>query len=67
MILTDEEKRMLDGHCGEGVRRAMEIVVTLAKTYDAEKLIQISSAHLGATFKSHGIEGLEWVENLVEE
>jgi predicted aconitase len=67
MILTDEEKRMLDGSCGEGMRRAMEIIVTLAKTYDAERLIKISSAHLGATFKSHGIEGLEWVEELVEQ
>lgn len=67
MILTDEEKRMFDGSCGEGMRRAMEIIVTLAKTYDAERLIKISSAHLGATFKSHGIEGLEWVEELVEQ
>lgn len=67
MILTDQEKKMFDGHYGEGVQKAMEIVVTLAKTYDAEKLINISSAHLGATFKSHGLEGLEWVENLVEQ
>jgi predicted aconitase len=67
MMLTDDEKRMLDGSCGVGMSRAMEIIVTLAKTYDAERLIKISSAHLGATFKSHGIEGLEWVENLVEE
>jgi len=67
MMLTDEEKRMLDGSCGEGMRRAMEIIITLAKTYDAERLIKISSAHLGATFKSHGIEGLEWVEELVEQ
>lgn len=67
MILTDEEKKMLDGSCGEGVRRAMEIIVTLAKTYDAERLVRISSAHLGATFKSHGVEGLEWIEEMVEQ
>jgi len=67
MILTDQEKKMLDGQYGKGFQKAMEIVVTLAKTYDAEKLIKISSAHLGTTFKSHGIEGLEWVEDLVEE
>lgn len=67
MILSDQEKRMLDGDYGIGVKTAMEIVVTLAKTYDAERLIKISSAHLGATFKSHGLEGLEWVEHLVEE
>lgn len=67
MILTDQEKRMLDGHYGVGIQKAIEIVVTLAKTYDAERLIKISSAHLGATFKSHGIEGLEWIEQLVEE
>ena len=67
MILTDEEKKMLDGSCGEGVRRAMEIIVTLAKTYDVERLVRISSAHLGATFKSHGVEGLEWIEEMVEQ
>jgi predicted aconitase len=67
MMLNDEEKKMLDGSCGEGMRRAMEIIVTLAKTYDAERLIKISSAHLGTTFKSHGIEGLEWIEEMVAE
>ena len=66
-MLTDDEKRMLDGFYGSGIQKAMEIIVTLAKTYDAERLIKISSAHLGATFKSHGIEGLEWVEDLVEQ
>jgi predicted aconitase len=67
MHLTDDEKRMLDGRRGKGFQRAMEIVVTLAKTYDAERLIPISSAHVGTTFKSHGMEGLEWAEEMVEE
>jgi len=66
-MLTDEERKMLDGSCGEGMRKAMEIIVTLAKTFDAERLVKISSAHLGSTFKSHGIEGLEWAEELVEQ
>ena len=66
MILSKQEKRMLDGYYGLGFQKAMEIVLTLAKTYDAERLIKISSAHLGATFKSHGIEGLEWIEDMVK-
>ena len=67
MILSDQEKWMIEGHYGPGVQRAMEIVLTLAKTYDAERLIKISSAHLGTTFKSHDIEGLEWIEDMVRE
>jgi len=46
MILTDEEKRMLDGEHGKGVMKAMELLVALGETFDAEKLIPITRAHV---------------------
>jgi len=46
MFLSDEEKRMLDGEMGQGVRKAMELLVALGKTFDAERLIPITRAHV---------------------
>ena len=65
MKLTDEEKRMLDGQCGQPVKLAMEILVAIGEIYGAEKLIPIKSAHIaGLSLKSHGIAGMEWVEDI---
>lgn len=65
MKLSDYEKSMLDGKEGDAVRMSMEILVALGEIYDAEKLIEINSAHVaGLSLKSHGIAGMEWVEDL---
>lgn len=65
MFLTDEQKRMLDGERGEPVRVAMEMLSALGEIYGAEKLIPIKSAHCaGLSLKSHGIAGMEWVEDM---
>ena len=65
MYLTDEEKRMLNGECGEPLRFAMEMLSTLGEINDAEKLIPIKYAHIaGLSFKTHGIAGMEWAEDL---
>jgi predicted aconitase len=45
MILTDEEKRMLDGEIGEGVRYSMDILVQLGNIYGAERFVEIQSVH----------------------
>ncbi len=67
MILTDSEKRMLDGENGEAARTAMEILLAIGKVYDAEKMISVSSAHVaGLSFKSHGVAGMEWAEQMLE-
>ncbi|MGI6584851.1 MAG: aconitase X [Lutisporaceae bacterium] len=65
MRLTDEQKRTLDGARGEPARVAMEMLVALGEIYGAEDFIPIKSAHLaGLSLKSHGIAGMEWVEEM---
>ena len=67
MKLTDEEKRMLDGESGQPVKMAMDIVVAIGEIYGAEKLIPIKTAHIaGLSLKSHGIAGMEWVEDIAK-
>lgn len=65
MQLTDEEKRMLDGQEGPAVQMAMEMLVALGDIYGAERFEPVTSAHVaGLSLKSHGIAGMEWVEDL---
>ena len=67
MFLTDEEKRMLNNECGEPLRFAMEMLSTLGEINDAEKMIPVRSAHVaGLSFKTHGISGMEWVEEMAD-
>ncbi len=64
MYLTDEEKAMLEGAQGEGVRKAMEIVTALGTVYGAERLVPIEHAHVaGVSFKNLGDAGLEFLRN----
>jgi predicted aconitase len=61
--LTDEEKRMLDGGSGRGVQRAMELLVALGKSFDAERMIPILRTHVALS----GQEGdTYWCRLLVE-
>jgi len=46
MDLTDHEKAMLDGKFGEGVAKAMKIQVALGDAFDAERMVEISRAHV---------------------
>jgi predicted aconitase len=46
VILTDNEKKMLDGKSGKGVQRAMELLVALGEAFDAERMIDITRAHV---------------------
>lgn len=46
MYLTDEEKSMLAGESGPGIKRSLEILVKIGKTFGAEKMVKISSAHV---------------------
>lgn len=67
MRLTDEEKRMQNGECGQPVKMAMDILVALGEIYDAEKMVPIKSAYVaGLSLKSHGIAGTEWAEDLAK-
>lgn len=64
MFLTKEEERMLAGEGGEGVRKAMEIIVALGKIYDAEKLVDVGSVQVsGVSYKNLGDAGIEFLED----
>ena len=67
MFLTDEEKRMLNGECGEPLRFAMEMLSTLGEINDAEKMIPIKFAHMaGLSYKTHGEAGIRWAEGMAD-
>ncbi len=68
MELTAAEQRMLDGEEGEGVRKAIELVVALGKIYGAEGLVPIRSAHIsGVSYKTIGDGGISYLEHVSEE
>lgn len=46
MILTQEQQDMLDGKYGEGTAFAMKIQVAIGESFDAEKMVPITRAHV---------------------
>jgi len=65
MKLTQDEKEMLSGGCGEAVRMAMDIIVRLGELYGAPELIPITQAHIdGGLYAAVGEAGLEFAEKL---
>ena len=67
MNLTDREKKMLDGHFGTGPQSAMRMLVTLGEIYGAERMIPVSSCHVGGrSYLISGEENIEWMNDLFE-
>ena len=67
MNLTDDEKRVLDGASGTGPQHAMRLLVTLGEIYDAERMIPVSSCHVGGrSYLVSGEENIEWMTDLYE-
>ncbi|NYT05050.1 MAG: DUF521 domain-containing protein [Methanomicrobiales archaeon] len=65
MFLTNDEEKILAGEYGETRRKMMEILVGLGKVFGAEELVPISSAQIsGASYKTIGKWGLEWLRQL---
>ena len=62
MKLTDEEKRMLDGESGEATRHSMEMLVKLGDMYEAERLVEITSAHVSISY-SEFLASVELIES----
>jgi hypothetical protein len=63
MRLTKEEEQMLNGECGAGTQKAMELLLAIGEAYDAERMIPVSRAHAA----SSGQEGdLFFVELLAD-
>jgi len=44
--LTKEEEGMLNGECGAGIKRSMELLVKLGEAFDAERPVPAQSAHI---------------------
>ena len=65
MHLTRQEERMYEGEEGTAVEKCMEILVALGDIYEAEKLVNISSAQIsGVSYKTIGNAGLEFLQEL---
>jgi len=65
MYLSREEELIYQGHRGESLRRAMEILVALGDIFDAHRLIPVKSVQIaGVSFKNIGEAGLEWISDL---
>lgn len=66
MHLTDKEKKMLDGVMGTGPQSAMRLLVTLGEIYGAERMIPVSSCHVGGrSYLVSGEENIEWMNDLL--
>lgn len=65
MQLDKYDQALLDGDYGETKQKMMEILVSLGKIYDAERLIEVKNVQVsGASFKTIGDAGLEWLNSL---
>jgi len=63
LYLTDNEKKMRDGHLGAAVSMAMSILVDLGEAIDAAAMVEITHVHTDSGFYL-GDAGLEFVEHL---
>jgi predicted aconitase len=54
MLLNDEDKRMMGGERGAGTARAIELLVKMGETHDAEKLVRTAYAHISYDFSPEG-------------
>jgi predicted aconitase len=62
--LTTGDRAMLEAREGEACALAMRIVVEMANVWEADRLIDITSAHVDGCLY-HGLAGLEFAERLV--
>jgi predicted aconitase len=61
--LTPEETDMFEGRAGEAPRLAMKVMVAMADVTGANRLIEITRAHIDGGLY-HGRAGLDWAERL---
>ena len=63
LALAERDRQMLDGEHGGAVSLAMRIVVKAAEVVGAERLLDITSAHIDSCL-FHGTAGLEFARRL---
>jgi predicted aconitase len=56
MLLSDEEKKMLEGEYGIGTQRAMSFLNRLGEALNAEKMVRVTSAHIHSFFPTEFLE-----------
>lgn len=65
MELSKEEERMLHGEEGEGLQKAMEVLVSIGDINDAKRLIDVKSVQIsGVSYKTIGDAGLEYLKDI---
>jgi predicted aconitase len=65
MELEPGDERILAGEYGETRQKMLEILVALGKVFGAERLVSVKSVQVsGASYKTIGKYGLEWLEQL---
>jgi hypothetical protein len=63
MYLAKEEERILRGESGEGMQKAMELLVAIGDAYDAEKMISVSRAHAASSGQEGDLYFVELLAN----
>jgi len=63
VYLTKEEERILNGELGEGIQKAMELLVAIGDAYDAERMIPINRAHAASSGQEGDMYFVELLAN----
>jgi len=63
VYLTKEEEQILNGELGEGMQKAMELLVAIGDAYDAERMIPISRAHAASSGQEGDMYFVELLAN----
>ena len=65
--LNPYQQAMLDGNDGKASQKAMQILLALAKIYNAEKLLPVSSVQIaGVSYDNMGEAGLEYLTEIAD-
>jgi phosphomecalonate degydratase large subunit len=65
VYLEPGDEQILAGEQGETKQEMLEILVALGKVFGADRLVPVTSAQVsGASYKTIGKYGLEWLEHL---
>jgi predicted aconitase len=63
MNLTREEEKILSGEFGQGVQRAIELLVAIGDAFDAERMIPITRAHAASSGQEGDLYFVELLAN----
>ena len=68
MYLTKHQEKILAGEEGEGKKKAMKILTALGDIYNADWMVEITSAHVsGVSYKTIGDAGLEFLKDFASD